>query len=66
MRLIQELYHKSRRINMNETIIHIMADGTIRDSIEGVTVPVTNTVYDVLGGCYEDDASFTEQRLYRG
>lgn len=35
---------------MNETVIHIMADGTVRDSVEGLTVPETNPVYDVLGG----------------
>lgn len=33
-----------------EAVIHIMANGEIRDSVEGVTVPETNSVYDVLGG----------------
>lgn len=31
-----------------EKVIHIMADGTIRDSVEGLIVPETNPVYDVL------------------
>lgn len=35
---------------MRETVIHIMADGEVRDSVEGLTVPETSSVYDVLGG----------------
>ena len=31
-----------------EQVIHIMADGTVRDSVEGLTVPTNNPVYDVL------------------
>ena len=35
---------------MKESVTHIMADGEIRDSVEGLTVPETSSVYDVLGG----------------
>lgn len=36
-----------------EKIIHIMADGTRRESIEGLVVPVDHAVYGIILGMNE-------------
>lgn len=39
---------KEKEEKRKPKVTHIMADGTIRESIEGIVVPASNGIYDLI------------------
>lgn len=44
---------KSEKKAIKPKITHVMSDGTVRDSIEGVVIPKYHPVYNVICNAYQ-------------
>ena len=45
---------KSEKKTIKPKITHVMSDGTVRDSIEGVVIPKYHPVYNVICKAYRN------------